>query len=621
MFTKHMNLHKEDSKVKKTFDQDRKRKDKVKNDKAFRLHSDIKKGDFYKVILHNNECRTGRLVDMTDKEIRFSEYTESDSTVAYEYTHKIEDIASLEPMILSLRKESSNIKNNVVIVTMRTGTTGYGELQKETKDCLVLNNFVFFSDAYIPYDITIKKVLIRDYLKLSVPVSEPIDSEKLEKSFQIDSEVGKKRFGKAKELQSFYASGEAPQKEAISKSHNGKEVWNQFEANEKLFGMKATFDESVYTTVLDKNSKEYKKYAYEAECIARRIDNPTSSNLHMEEERGRISNAGEDEKYGSAFSRHDSRRDSKEKLSDSKEKELQAIDKELKELQAKEKELKELQAKEKELKELQAKEKELKELQAKEKELKELQAKEKELKELQAKEKEPANSDTQEEAADSSSTSESKASTRLTHKKSSSTPTSKSDLPKKQDKPKHAVHPMLNQAGVDLSDMVFSSMRNKTKAEAAQKPPTKPEEKLKTINLASKPEESTTQKETSPAPVRRLNPHARMFDPAKAPRSNFLISPSLAKAIKELSEAWTVYGEINAILWKKPKQAPATAETTSDDKEKLQSSEDKEESAETDASEKKNEAERKDKRERQDKKGMRGYPIQRKDHPNKFARK
>lgn len=61
--------------------------------------------------------------------------------------------------------------------------------------------------------------------------------------------------------------------------------WNQFEANEKLFGVKSTFDENLYTTKLDREKLSLEQ-SREAERIAKEIERQTSSNFHLQEERG-----------------------------------------------------------------------------------------------------------------------------------------------------------------------------------------------------------------------------------------------------------------------------------------------------------------------------------------------
>lgn len=61
--------------------------------------------------------------------------------------------------------------------------------------------------------------------------------------------------------------------------------WDQFKANEELFNVNATFDENLYTTQLDTSQIDARKIA-EAERIAREIENSTTTNIHLKEERG-----------------------------------------------------------------------------------------------------------------------------------------------------------------------------------------------------------------------------------------------------------------------------------------------------------------------------------------------
>lgn len=66
---------------------------------------------------------------------------------------------------------------------------------------------------------------------------------------------------------------------------NGKGGWNQFEVNEKLFGVVSSFDENLYTTKLDK-TKISTEQSKQAERLAREIERQTTSNFHLQEERG-----------------------------------------------------------------------------------------------------------------------------------------------------------------------------------------------------------------------------------------------------------------------------------------------------------------------------------------------
>ena len=61
--------------------------------------------------------------------------------------------------------------------------------------------------------------------------------------------------------------------------------WDQFSENEKLFNVRATFDEDVYTTSLDRKSLDASQIE-KAEKMAKEIEGTASSNIHIAEERG-----------------------------------------------------------------------------------------------------------------------------------------------------------------------------------------------------------------------------------------------------------------------------------------------------------------------------------------------
>eukprot|EP01038_Epipyxis_sp_PR26KG_P006814 gene6814-9330_t len=68
---------------------------------------------------------------------------------------------------------------------------------------------------------------------------------------------------------------------------NNNEKWDQFEANRKLFNVKSTWDENIYTKKLDRNKFTADQVAH-AEKMAKLIEGTTSSNIHMQEERGQM---------------------------------------------------------------------------------------------------------------------------------------------------------------------------------------------------------------------------------------------------------------------------------------------------------------------------------------------
>jgi PAB1-binding protein PBP1 len=77
--------------------------------------------------------------------------------------------------------------------------------------------------------------------------------------------------------------------------------WDQFAANEKLFGVSTDYKEELYTTKLDRGSDEYKKREREAQRIAEEISKSSASNVHLAEERGQAIDDGvmdEEDRYG-----------------------------------------------------------------------------------------------------------------------------------------------------------------------------------------------------------------------------------------------------------------------------------------------------------------------------------
>ncbi|KAK4361788.1 hypothetical protein RND71_017029 [Anisodus tanguticus] len=77
---------------------------------------------------------------------------------------------------------------------------------------------------------------------------------------------------------------ECPELDNIFDGHWNR-GWDQFEANETLFGVKSTFNEELYTTKLDKGP-QMRALEKEALRIAREIEGEETHDLHLAEERG-----------------------------------------------------------------------------------------------------------------------------------------------------------------------------------------------------------------------------------------------------------------------------------------------------------------------------------------------
>src|ERR1700750_3294651 len=72
---------------------------------------------------------------------------------------------------------------------------------------------------------------------------------------------------------------------SLEGGNNGK-AWDQFEVNERLYGVTTNYDESFYTTTIDKSHPQYKEREAEALRLAREIESSTALNSHIIEERG-----------------------------------------------------------------------------------------------------------------------------------------------------------------------------------------------------------------------------------------------------------------------------------------------------------------------------------------------
>lgn len=79
--------------------------------------------------------------------------------------------------------------------------------------------------------------------------------------------------------------------------------WDQFDVNRRLFGVETSFDETQYTTVIDRSSEEYRRLERDVERLAAEIGGAGAgrTNVHLAEERGiqvDDSQMDEEDRYG-----------------------------------------------------------------------------------------------------------------------------------------------------------------------------------------------------------------------------------------------------------------------------------------------------------------------------------
>ncbi|KAK6284335.1 hypothetical protein POUND7_003287 [Theobroma cacao] len=104
----------------------------------------------------------------------------------------------------------------------------------------------------------------------------------------IDSAISQSRHVEVeRELERWVPDEDDPQCPELENIFDGpwNRNWNQFETNQKLFGVKSTFNEELYTTKLERGP-QMRELEKEAMRIAREIEGEETQDLHLAEERG-----------------------------------------------------------------------------------------------------------------------------------------------------------------------------------------------------------------------------------------------------------------------------------------------------------------------------------------------
>ena len=117
--------------------------------------------------------------------------------------------------------------------------------------------------------------------------------------FRTDTEISQAGRLDERALQKWDDVGEALEETNLETS-NSAQGWDQFAANEARFGIKSNYEETLYTTKLDRSGKDFKQREREADRIAREILEQGSDNVHLAEERNQVdaSEINEEDKYG-----------------------------------------------------------------------------------------------------------------------------------------------------------------------------------------------------------------------------------------------------------------------------------------------------------------------------------
>jgi hypothetical protein len=103
--------------------------------------------------------------------------------------------------------------------------------------------------------------------------------------FRTDVDISGGIAARERNLERWEAGPETAVDLSMDAKSNGQE-WDQFEANERLYGLKTNYDESFYTTTIDKSHPQFKEREARAERLAREIEGSAAINSHVAEERG-----------------------------------------------------------------------------------------------------------------------------------------------------------------------------------------------------------------------------------------------------------------------------------------------------------------------------------------------
>lgn len=101
--------------------------------------------------------------------------------------------------------------------------------------------------------------------------------------FQTDTDISGNQNRGERRLQKWVAEGPVDKDFSLDGKSSG---WDQFAANKQLFGAQSTYDESLYTTSIDRGSESYRQREARAAKLAREIEATQTTNQHVREERG-----------------------------------------------------------------------------------------------------------------------------------------------------------------------------------------------------------------------------------------------------------------------------------------------------------------------------------------------
>lgn len=103
--------------------------------------------------------------------------------------------------------------------------------------------------------------------------------------FRTDTAISNSRPGNERVLKRWVPDAPGDLDGSLEKSSSGTGEWDQFAANERLFGLKTDYNENFYTTAIDKSHPQYNERLASADRKAREIEKSAPTTSHVAEER------------------------------------------------------------------------------------------------------------------------------------------------------------------------------------------------------------------------------------------------------------------------------------------------------------------------------------------------
>lgn len=125
----------------------------------------------------------------------------------------------------------------------------------------------------------------QDLTRAVLTNADPLEGNRA--GFQTDTGISGGRLGEKRELQRWDAGGPSSNGGLDGGLEDVKDnkPWDQFAVNEEKFGVQTDYDESIYTTSIDRSRPDYNEKVARAEKLARRIEGSAAHSAHAAEER------------------------------------------------------------------------------------------------------------------------------------------------------------------------------------------------------------------------------------------------------------------------------------------------------------------------------------------------